>query len=296
MGKFSLAAKLPRIEFGRSLLYGSKSVGLTSKSKAFSQNKSIFIPGTSDHQVSQWAPIHACIWQGPDCIRKPHLLSRIYPNHRLLFVEYLDIKDAGLETFVYEAKTINKLTPLSTMTNLFKELSNAISDEPSPEETESVQSLLKYEIFPLLDGGNAAAGFDELAIGVPESEWYIADRPHLRESFERGEVAILAFSVKDIHEMQKLNNVFNMHRRLLSNAAKEISKVEGGFHKGKDADMHYRGKVKYLNRYAAHEWCPLGCHKKQNVRNTRLSHILQNIDYTTPSTNIKKLAHKSTKR
>jgi hypothetical protein len=159
------------------------------------------------------------------------------------------VKDAGLETLVSEAKGINQSTSLLTMVNIFKELSNVIPSLPSAEEIDFVRSLLKHEIFPLYEGGDTAAGFDELSVGVSESEWYIADRTHLREFFQHGQVAILAFTVKDVHAIQKLINVLQMDRRLLSSAAKEITKVEGESWNGGEIDLQYRAKVKYLNRY-----------------------------------------------
>jgi hypothetical protein len=191
------------------------------------------------------------VWEGPKCLTQSHDLSKIHPDHRILFVKHLNIEKAGVQALVLEAKAIISSTPLSHITHVFRELSGLLPNSIPTEALLEIQGLLALKIFPLDGGGNSTAGFDDLSSGKIDAEWYIADRPHLRQSFQ-GRVYLLAFSLEDVQAMRTLVTVLNLEDRLLSNAAKETRQIPGARALSTKTNLVYREKVKFLDRYASY--------------------------------------------
>ncbi|KIX07808.1 uncharacterized protein Z518_02462 [Rhinocladiella mackenziei CBS 650.93] len=213
----------------------------------FMQNDYVYIPCSSTNDPPRWVAVSDCVWTGPKCLTQSLELSNIHPDHRILFVKYLNVQDAGLETLISEARAITSSALLSRITDIFKELNKILPDSISTEATNAIRSLLALKIFPLDEGGDSDAGFDELSSGTTESEWYIADRPHLRQCFQ-GVVSLLALTVEDVQATRRLIGTLNLQNRLLSEAAKESRKIHGGRARGKETDMVYRGKTKFFDR------------------------------------------------
>lgn len=191
------------------------------------------------------------MWEGPECLTQSHDLSKIYPDHRILFVKHLNIEKAGFQALVLEAKAIISSTPLSHITHVFRELSGLLPDSIPIKALLEIQGLLELKIFPLDEGGNSAAGFDDLSSGTTDAEWYIADRPYLRQSFQ-SRVSLLAFSLEDVQAIGRLVTVLNLENRLLSNAAKETRQFPRARALSTKTNLVYREKVKFLNRYVSY--------------------------------------------
>ncbi|EXJ66909.1 uncharacterized protein A1O5_10104 [Cladophialophora psammophila CBS 110553] len=213
----------------------------------FQQNNHVYIPSSSTNACPRWVTLSNCVWIGPGCLTQSHELSKIHPDHRILFVKYLKVKDAELETLISEARAITSFTSLSHITDIFKELNRILPDSVSMEVTNAIQSLLALRIFPLDEGGGSDRGFDELSSGMRESEWYIADQPRLRQCFQ-GVVSLLAFKVEDVQAIKRLISILNLQNRVLSEVAKESHKIRGGKAPGEETDISYRGKAKFFDR------------------------------------------------
>ncbi|OAL31964.1 hypothetical protein AYO22_00834 [Fonsecaea multimorphosa] len=163
----------------------------------------VYIPSSSMNDLPNWVNLNKCVWTGPICLMQSHKLSEIHPDHRILFVKYLKVNDAGFETLVLEAKAITPSLPLAHIAGIFKELSKLLPDPVSVKATDAIRSLLALNIFPLDEGGDSSMGFDELSSGTAESEWYIADQAHLRQCFQ-ARVSLLAFAVEDVQAILRL--------------------------------------------------------------------------------------------
>ena len=75
--------------------------------------------------------------------------------------------------------------------------------------------------------------------------WFIADRHHLRRSFE-GVIPLLAFSVEDIGRMGLALKMLDVESRLLSKQVREETSVSG--HSWRDSlyTRKLRRKVKFI--------------------------------------------------
>ncbi|KAH8710041.1 hypothetical protein GQ44DRAFT_814110 [Phaeosphaeriaceae sp. PMI808] len=172
--------------------------------------------------------------------------GRIYPDHGILFKNFLKVKDAGLDVLIAEAGAFKPSTPLIFITDVFKELSNFSSDITSSASSSILHTIHNLQIFPLDEGGESVNGFGQVSSATSESEWYIADRPHLKKCFH-GQVALLAFTVEDLIMMEKLILALNLQNRLLSKIAIKTPKLDGK-EREETADKVYRDKVQYIRR------------------------------------------------
>ncbi|OAG39035.1 hypothetical protein AYO21_06755 [Fonsecaea monophora] len=213
----------------------------------FLQKNLIYIPSSSPSDLPNWVTLNRCVWSGPKCLTQFYKLSEIHPDHRILFVKHLKVKNARLETLVLESKAITPSTHLSHIASVFKELNEIMPDPISMEDTKTLQSLLTLNIFPLDEGGDSNKGFDELSSATAGSQWYIADRPHLRQCFH-GIVSLLAFTVKDVHAIKRLMAILGLECRLLSKVAKQRHKIDGGKARGKEIDMLFQEKARFFER------------------------------------------------
>ncbi|KAF2797554.1 hypothetical protein K505DRAFT_298205 [Melanomma pulvis-pyrius CBS 109.77] len=215
-------------------------------SELFMQNNCIYIPSSSSNVAPRWVALIHCVWEGPKCLTQHHRLSSIYPDYGILFKGHLEVKDAGLEVLIEEAKAIIPSTPLSLITDIFKELSKSIPETIPTESRSTLRAILTLQIFPLDEGGESVTGFDQLSSATSESEWYIADRIHLQKCFH-GQVSLLAFTVEEVAMMERLILALDLQHRLLSKIAVKTPRIDGEV-RDKDADGVYRSKVEFIGR------------------------------------------------
>lgn len=211
------------------------------------KNNCIYIPSSSFNIAPRWVALSRCVWEGPNCLRQHHRLSSIYPDYGILFKGHLEVKDAGLEVLIEEARAIKPSTPLILISDVFKELSKFVPDTMSAVSTLMLRDILTLQIFPLDEGGRSVAGFDQLSSATSESEWYVADRPHLQKCFH-GQVSLLAFAVEDVAMMERLILALNLQNRLLSKIAIKTPRIDGE-QRDEAADGVYRSKVEFIGRY-----------------------------------------------
>ena len=213
----------------------------------FRTNDCVYIPTSSFNIGPRWVALSHCVWDGPNCLRKHHRLSSIYPDYGILFKDHLKVKDAGIEVLIEEARAIELSTPLILITDIFKELNKLVPDEMSAAFALILRAILTLQIFPLDEGGKSVTGFDQLSSATSESEWYIADRPHLRKCFH-GQVSLLAFAVEDVGMMERLFIALNLQNKLLSKIAIKTPRTDGE-ERDEAADEVYRSKVEFIGRY-----------------------------------------------
>lgn len=213
----------------------------------FMKNNCIYILSSSSNVATRWITLSHCVWEGPNCLRQHHRLSSIYPDCGILFKGHLGAKDTVLEALIEKARAIKSSTPLILVSDVFKELSKFTPDTMSAVFTLMLRAILALQIFPLDEGGRSVTGFDQLSSATSESEWYIADRPHLQKCFH-GQISLLAFAVEDVPMMGQLILALNLQNRLLSKIAIKIPRVDGE-ERDEAADGVYRSKVEFIGRY-----------------------------------------------
>jgi len=100
--------------------------------------------------------------------------------------------------------------------------------------------------------------------GNQRDVWFIADRHHLRRSFE-GVIPLLAFSVEDIGRMGLALKMLDVESRLLSKQVREETSVSG--HSWRDSlyTRKLRRKVKFIARHVT---------SPDSDKQTRADHII----------------------
>ncbi|KAF2177739.1 hypothetical protein K469DRAFT_676716 [Zopfia rhizophila CBS 207.26] len=193
--------------------------------RAFQIDKLVFIPGEHP-EAGEWVDVDTCVWTGPPCLRTTPCLQRFYPEHQHFLQNDLKVSDANINTLVNEAKQINSsdtveyIGEILTATSKFLELSGTHS---------SVEALIGCRIFPVVS--KPSSSDFRLCSATPADVWFIADRPHLKVSFE-GSVPLLAFGADVLENVQPLFNGLGLDGRVLSKVAKGLSKTDG------KADLH----------------------------------------------------------
>lgn len=219
---------------------------LTNGRELFKGN-SIHIPGSSGGVDSRWVKESECVWNGPNYLRKFHMLNKIYPGKAKLFEEVLTHPRANFEVLVSEVEDITKSTPLPWITNVFKDINKRLrAEEYESGELCHLSRLIPMEIFPV-NHESAETNFGNLCSGTIETEWYIADRLHLRSSFQ-GVIPLLAFTVGDILEMMPLILKSEFQSRLLSKAAVSKLITEGEVHHHEEYTKIFREKSEFFVR------------------------------------------------
>lgn len=184
------------------------------------------------------------MWEGAKFLRKYHALKRIYASCEPLFIKILTHKHMDVEVLVSEAELITASTPLSMIIGLFKEISKR--ENASQIDGDLANRLRCGKIFPI-DEGDAEQGFDDLCSGTGDIEWYIADRPHLRDSF-RGVVSLLSFSPAEILTISPLITALDFGNRLLSLRTTSKLITQGDVHLHEEHTAMFRAKSKFIGR------------------------------------------------
>jgi hypothetical protein len=89
---------------------------------------------------------------------------------------------------------------------------------------EGIEALNGNPIFPIKTGDSNRSF--HLSTSSGNDMWFIADRWHLRQSFE-GLVPLLALTVASIEKLSFLIKRLNLEHRLLSKVARGIPKIRG---------------------------------------------------------------------
>ena len=150
-------------------------------------------------------------------------LAGYYSAHYSLFCNTLGLDDADIETLVAEARQIVPTDSLEYITQVFIATSHFLKVPMSKTANTGVMPLAGYRIFPIQTG---MSNFDYLSTALDTDEWYIADRSHLRQSFE-GKLHLLAFDKQALEEMEPLIQELGLEQRLLSKAAIPVAMIEG---------------------------------------------------------------------
>ncbi|KAK7427765.1 hypothetical protein QQZ08_005703 [Neonectria magnoliae] len=234
----------------------------------FSIQPLIFIPATKFNE-SQWVTVKECVWSGPEFLRRTPVLSRTYGSCGALFRGLLGVKGTNTEILMAEARKIQDSDDIEHITKVFSAIDVFASrDEPDQKPgqlAKMVASLQDCKIFPieLERYKNGSQGRHMLRSWTSETTWFIADRPHLRESFAE-EVLLIAFDVAELEHMTWIRHLPHIEQRLLSKVA--FCQRSPGLQFAQD-DPHtelFRTRAKFVACSIAALWLVLTC-KEEHI-------------------------------
>jgi hypothetical protein len=211
--------------------------------RSFESQKLIFIPDNDNQKDGNWVGLSDCVWNGPNCLKFTHRLEQYYPEYEALLHDTLKIGDANIKTLVLEARNIIHTDSIERIAQIFVAISKYLDISAT---SESVMVLRECCIFPVITG-KPQSDFDSLCTAEEREMWFIADRMHLRESFE-SLVPLLAFNPDIVEKISLLIDALGLEQRVLSKVAKGVSKTEGKVDFHQRSTNLLRGKARCIAR------------------------------------------------
>lgn len=155
--------------------------------------------------------------------------------------------EAESSILINEMHKIEAKDDLGYISRLFVSLSLHARIDPGLLAFELVKSLCEKDVFPI-ETANNDSEFSELRSARSQDLWFIADRPHLRQSF-RGSVPLLAFPVEILAKIETLLEGLPLLRmRLLSQVANGEPSVQGTAHFHSTYTESLRSKARFIAR------------------------------------------------
>ncbi|KAL6365750.1 hypothetical protein LRP88_00325 [Fusarium phalaenopsidis] len=201
--------------------------------QAFSRQSIIFIPETKFTEP-QWVTADECVWAGPELLRRTPVLNRVYGSCQALFKGFLGVKGTTTEILIAEAKRIRDDDNIEYIAALFLVIdAYARRDEENQQPKKRpkyqkqqpkqlammIASLQDHPIFPIeLERYKEGAQGRHMLRSWTSKTWFIADRPHLRESLADA-VLLLAFEIGQFDRMGWIRHLPGIEERLLSKVA-----------------------------------------------------------------------------
>jgi hypothetical protein len=191
-------------------------------SETFNRKEIVYIPSSDESAQGRWKQLNNCVWRGPEFLKSYVALKNIYPDNRRLFSGALKLRDMGMEHLIEDAKALCKNDALEYIGKVFFHMEQFLQDGATPDD---LSALRDSKIFPIALTRQIGE-YDELEGQASSRDWFIADRQHLATSF-MGVVPLLAFTVDEIRQMEKVLRAFGLERKLLSQVVKSVARTGG---------------------------------------------------------------------
>jgi hypothetical protein len=137
--------------------------------------------------------------------------------------------DASWVTLMEEAQRIEAFDNLEYISEVFIAINDHLAKQNTvtslPPKRDYVPMLTQSRIFPT-GSRQSDASFDQLSTAQEDDIWFIADRWHLRQSFE-GLIPLLALSVDSVNKIHSMVKELGLEHRLLSRIVSGVPKTEG---------------------------------------------------------------------
>lgn len=184
------------------------------------------------------------MWEGGKCLQKTPILKASYEELRDFFCTVLRVENETLSTVERELGQVEASDDLDYIVGLFKAITS--HTEKTLGHISVDVSLKTQKIFPITT--TVLAGkFESLESGLGNESWFIADRHHLRQSFD-GVVPLLAFGVDDIGRMAPALRAMGLHNRFLSERVEDTTSVQGNVRLHPRYTAYLRRKAKFIAR------------------------------------------------
>ncbi|KAK3897311.1 hypothetical protein C8A05DRAFT_48025 [Staphylotrichum tortipilum] len=224
----------------------------------FEEQELVFLP----KHLPQWVSIKDCVWEAADALKKTPQLKDEYPQQEWLFCKTLNVASSSIETAIDEAKRITSRDPLPYIQELLQHI-DLLARKAGPKYN-GLDPLRQYRILPIwfeMPGHkfwlSAPAGKGR------ENEWYIADKPFLRECFQR-QTPLLAFDFAGVKGINTLLERLNLDSKL---AEQHKSGVGGPARIDKENTAYMQKRARYIS-------CLI---PKQKKNRERLTTQLKNV-------------------
>jgi hypothetical protein len=184
------------------------------------------------------APQHIC--------KTPRLID-FYPTLEEFFKETIHVRNADAVTLVEEMQQIQASDSIEYISELFVALSYHIRIDPDISKSQEIAHLCTLDIFPV-HISNSEGEHVSLVTSDLQEVWFIADRPHLRQSFS-GNIPLLAFGVDTLARIESLlDAVYPLRCRLLSKVASGIPTTQGPIKFLEGYTKSLQAKVRFISR------------------------------------------------
>jgi hypothetical protein len=183
----------------------------------------------------------------PQHICKTPRLVEVYPTLEEFFRETIHVRNADAFTLVEEMQEIQASDSIKYISELFVALSYHMRIDPDISKSEEIAYLCTLNIFPVSES-NSEGEYGSLITADLGEVWFIADRPHLRQSFS-GNISLLAFDLDTLARMESLlNAVYPLWYRLLSKVARGISNTQGSIKFLESYTRNLQAKARFISR------------------------------------------------
>ncbi|KAK0612007.1 hypothetical protein B0T14DRAFT_339770, partial [Immersiella caudata] len=208
----------------------------------FDELRFVYVPASQAPKSGRWCRPNQCVWEGGQHLRRTPVLKAQYEELRDFFCNVLRVEDETLTTVETELRQVEASDRLESILDLFKAISSYAEQSKGLLHSTVDTSLKDHEIFPITSP-SLSCTFESLRSGLGNEIWFIADRHHLRESFE-GVVSLLAFGVNDVARIAPGLRAMGLENRLLSKQVENVTKVKGssGLHPRYTADLRRRAR------------------------------------------------------
>jgi hypothetical protein len=149
-----------------------------------------------------------------------------------------------------EAQGIEAFDDISYISDVFISINGYLKDPVTTTMTESkadmIKGLTESALFPI-DAKKSEATFDHLSTAQKSSVWFIADRWHLKHTFE-GLVPLLALKIEAVEKITPLIKTLGLEYRLLSHLTQGVPRTDGRINMHVEYTTSIRTKAKYITR------------------------------------------------
>jgi hypothetical protein len=181
------------------------------RSAAFHERDIILI-----HRESQMSTKSAEWTNMKDCLSRNIAIESEYPSSSYLFRCLMSPKGDPIASLVATSTFITSSTKLEDISRFFRDVSAALKDVNTSKAAQLLKPLQSQSVFPITNGPDKLK-FDDLQ-EARNTNWFIADRPVLRESFH-GKLPLLALPIEDLLALGDLFRVLRLDSRMLSKVA-----------------------------------------------------------------------------
>ena len=135
---------------------------------------------------------------------------------------------------------------MNYIAEVFQALDIFVGESDIYNRHEILEALSTAYIFPI-DAGRSGAAFDYMSSVRDPNLWFIADRVHLKESFD-GLVPLLALNINAIEKIPKLISELGLRSRLLTQTASPDIETKGPTQIHAASTASFREKARYIAR------------------------------------------------
>ena len=186
-----------------------------------------------------------CLWDDRDILQYHFPIMFLYPSCERLFRNILGLPGLSIEHLLFEFQYFQQGDPLSYVKELFIHLDDFIKrvNRSYPLKATPLSTL---NVYPIRETDKQPE-YDLLGSISSGAKWYIADRPHLLESFT-GILPLLAFDTETNLLLQKLFTKLGLDNRFLSHCSEENALTKGEVALHQEFTNVMRSKVEFMMR------------------------------------------------